>query len=74
MLSDIAFVGRINILLLFYSYVKNRYLFPLLEVTGNLPVRSVAICLLWLTILVNAVLVYCVSGLIGVSSSFIVTE
>ena len=44
-LSDLAFMGLTNVLLLSYSYIYNRYLFPLLEVTGNLPVRYVAICL-----------------------------
>ena len=70
-LSDLAFMGRIKILLLLYSQSTNIYLFPLFEVTGNLPIKSAAIFLLWLMILVNTVLVHCASGVIGGSSSFI---
>ena len=61
----IAFMERIMIRLLLYSYNMNRYLLPLFEVTGNFPVRSVSICLLWLMILVSTVLVRCASGVIG---------
>ena len=46
LLYDLAFMGRIKILFLLYSYITNIYLFPLFEVTGNLPVKSVDICLL----------------------------
>ena len=58
-------------LLLSYSYITNIYLFPLAEVTGNLPVRSVDICLFMLMILMNILLVHCVSVLIGGSSCII---
>ena len=68
---DINFMGRIRILLQFYSYNTNIYLFIMFEVTGNLPVRSVDICLLWLMIIVKTVLVRCVSGLIDGSSCII---
>ena len=42
----------------------NRYLLPMFEVTRNLPVRSMDICLLWLIMFVKTVLVRCVSGVI----------
>ena len=41
------------------------------EVIGNLPIRSVDICLLWLMIFVKTVLVRCVSGVID-GYSFII--
>ena len=43
-------------------------MFPWLDVNRNLPVRSVAICLLWSMILMNTVLVRCTSGFIVISS------
>ena len=70
-MSDFAFMGRIKIPLLLYSYSRNRYLFTLFEVTGNLPVKSVVICILWLMILVNALLVRCASGVISGLSSLV---
>ena len=57
LLSDLDFMGWINKLFILYSKNTNWYLFTLLDVTGNLPVRYVAICLLWLIILVNTMLV-----------------
>ena len=42
-LSILAFVGRTSITLLSYSYKTNKYLIPLLYITGNRPVRLVAI-------------------------------
>ena len=39
----LAFMGRIRILLLSYSYNKNIYLLSLVEVTGDFPIRSVDI-------------------------------
>ena len=71
LLSDISFIGCIKIILLLFLYITDTYLFQLFYITGNLPVKSVAICLLWLMILVNIVLVHCASGFIGCSSSFI---
>ena len=70
-LSDLNFMVRIKLLLLSYSYRTNIYLFSLFEVTGNLPVKSVAIWLLWSMILVKTVFVCCESGDIGGSSSFV---
>ena len=63
LLYDLTFMGRINILLLSYSYNKNISLFLLLEVTWNLPVRSVVICLLWSMILENTV--WCVFPMVS---------
>ena len=68
---DIDFMGRIRILLRFYSYKTNIYLFTMFEVTGNLPVRSVAIFLFWSMILVATMLLHCYSGVVG-GSSFLV--
>ena len=68
---DINFMGWIRILLQLCSYKTIIYLFPMFEVTRNLPVRSVDICLLWLMIFVKTVLVRCVSGLIDGSSCII---
>ena len=53
----LASMWQTSIMLLLYLYNTNRYLLPLFEVNGNFPVRSVAICLFWLTILMNTVLV-----------------
>ena len=64
LLYILDFTGRIRILLLSYSYNTNIYLLTMFEVTGNLPVRYLDICLLWLMILVNTVLVCCASGVI----------
>ena len=55
-LSVLAFMGRTRIILLLYLYNTNKYLLPLFEVTGNYPVRSVAICFLWYMILVRTML------------------
>ena len=71
LLHDIYFMGRIRILLRLYSYKTNIYLLPMFEVTGNLPVRSVDICLLCLMIFVKSVVVLCVSGVIDSSSCLI---
>ena len=70
-LHDIDFMERIRILLRLYSDNTNIYLFIMFEVTGNLPVRSVDICLLWLMIFVKTVLIRCVSGVIDGSSCII---
>ena len=67
----IDFMGLIRILLQLCSYKTNIYLFPMFEVTGNLPVRSVDIFFLWLMIFVKTVLVRCVSGTIDGSSCII---
>ena len=72
-LHDINFMGRTRILLRLYSYNTNIYLFPMFEVTGNLPVRSVDICLLWLMVSLKTVLVRCVSGVIDGYSCLIVS-
>ena len=42
-LHDIDFMGRIRILLQFYSYNTNIYLFPMSEVIRKLPIRYVDI-------------------------------
>ena len=68
---DINFTGGIRILLQLCSYKTIIYLFPMFEVTGNLPVRYVDIFLLWLVIFVKTVLVRCVSGAIDGSSCII---
>ena len=65
LLSDLDFMGRIKMILLLYSYNMNSYLFILLGVTGNLPVRYLAIYLFWSMIFVNTLLVRCDSGVIS---------
>ena len=70
-LSDFSFMGWIKILFILYSYNTDIYLFTLFEVIGNLPVKSVAIRLLWLMILVKNVLVCCTSSVIVGSSCLI---
>ena len=52
-LSILAFIGRTNILLMSYSYMENSYLFTKSDVTGNFPVRLVAILFRGLMILVK---------------------
>ena len=52
-LSDINSMEQIRILCLTYSYNMNMYLLPLFEVTGNFPVRYVAIFILWSMILLT---------------------
>jgi hypothetical protein len=41
--SVLDFIGSARIAFLSYSYITNMYLFPLLDVIGNRPVRSVYI-------------------------------
>ena len=71
-LSDIAFIGWIKILFLYYSYSTNIYSFLIFEVTGDLHVKSVPIFLLLSMILVKTVLIHCTSGVIGGSFSYFV--
>ena len=68
LLSVLDFMGCMIILLLLYLYNTNRYLFHLSKVTENFPVMSLAIFILWSTILVKAVLFHCSMSVIGGSS------
>ena len=67
-MSILALMVQNRMMLILYSYNMNIYFLPLLEFTGNLPVRYVTIFLLGSKILVNNMLVHCSSGVIGGSS------
>ena len=46
-LYALAFMEHTIMILLLFLYHKNRYALPLFEVTGNFPVRSQAVFLMW---------------------------
>ena len=56
-LSILDFIGCTNILLMSYSYMENSCLFTKSDVTGNFPVRLVAILFRGLMILVKTWLI-----------------